>query len=85
MASFLEAVRKDTGARRYYVGGCRVTRGTFHALGTGAKSCLHTVDAGASWHHRHERYDARRVRFAVSRRARTGRQLARIRHAATLH
>ena len=31
--SFLMTTRKDTGEQRFYVGGCRVSRATFHSLG----------------------------------------------------
>lgn len=55
MTAFLETVRKSDGDRRYYVGGCRVTRGTFHSVGDGRKECLQTIDAKTHWHHRHER------------------------------
>lgn len=51
MASFLETVRKSDGARRYYVGGCRVTRSMFESVG----DCMSTRDTGTHWHHRHER------------------------------
>lgn len=55
MASFLETVRKSDNARRYYVGGCRVTRSAFIDLGTGDKSCFLTIDTGTHWRHYHER------------------------------
>lgn len=58
MTACLEAVRKSDGARRYYIGGCRVTRATFHSLGNQpltSLSCAQTIDAGAHWHHRSER------------------------------
>lgn len=55
MTAFLRTVRKSDGDQRFYVGGCRVSRGTFAALGTGPLNCLQTIDKGSHWHHRHER------------------------------
>lgn len=55
MTTFLETVRKSDGERRYYVGGCRVRRGTFETVGDGCRACLVTVDAGSHWRHYHER------------------------------
>lgn len=58
MAACLETVRKSDGQRRYYIGGCRVSRATFRSLGdqpSRALSCAQTIDAGTHWHHRHER------------------------------
>ena len=53
MASFLETVRKSDNQRRYYVGGCRVSRGAFHSLGH-SFDCFSTRDTGTHWHHRKE-------------------------------
>lgn len=55
MARFLETVRKSDGERRYYVGGCRVTRNTFNAVGDGRKHSFITIDAGTHWRQYHER------------------------------
>jgi len=53
--SCLETVRKSDGERRYYVGGCRVTRQVFNSIGDGRKDCFSTTDEGTHWLHRHER------------------------------
>lgn len=53
MASFLETVRKSDNQRRYYIGGCRVTRATFNSLGH-SFDCFSTRDTGTHWHHRKE-------------------------------
>lgn len=55
MTAFLETVRKSDDERRYYVGGCRVNRSTFHSVGDGNKDCFQTIDKGTHWHFRHER------------------------------
>jgi hypothetical protein len=55
MSGFLETVRKSDGERRYYVGGCRVTRNTFESVGDGRKDCFQTQDKGTHWRHRHVR------------------------------
>jgi hypothetical protein len=55
MTSFLETVRKADGQRRFYVGGCRVSKSTFHSVGDGNKSCFHTSETKTHWNHRHER------------------------------
>lgn len=54
MASFLISKRERDGDLRHYVGGCRVTKGSFHALGTGDKSCFHNYFTGSHWHFRFE-------------------------------
>ena len=55
MASFLISKRENDGDLRYYVGGCRVRRGTFYALDSGKpKMCFHNQFTGTHWHFRHE-------------------------------
>lgn len=53
MASFLETVRKSDNQRRYYIGGCRVSRAMFNSLGCDFDT-FHTQDKGTYWHHRKE-------------------------------
>ena len=52
MTAFLETVRKSDGERRYYVGGCRVTCGTFRTIANGRGfDTFQTIDAGTHWRH----------------------------------
>lgn len=51
----LETVRKSDNQRRFYVGGCRVTKQVFESVGDGKRDCFRTVDAGTHWKHYHER------------------------------
>lgn len=55
MSSFLETVRKSDNERRYYVGGCRVSRHIFNSVGDGNRYCFQTIDKVTHWHYRHER------------------------------
>lgn len=41
MATFLRTVSKADGSERYYIGGCRVTRGVFYSMGSD-KCCFVT-------------------------------------------
>lgn len=42
MATFCETTNKTTGEKRYYVGGCRVTRQVFDTVGDGKRDCFLT-------------------------------------------
>jgi hypothetical protein len=51
--SFLETVRKSDGQRRFYVGGCRVTRQVFNSVGDGRRDCFQTIETPTHWRHYH--------------------------------
>lgn len=52
--SFLQTVRKADGERRYYIGGCRVSRSAFNSTGTYRRDCFTTKETLTHWHYRHE-------------------------------
>lgn len=53
MSDFLETVRKADGARRYYVGGCRVTKAQYESLGDGRRDSFRTIETPTHWKHYH--------------------------------
>ena len=53
MASFIETVRKSDNQRRYYIGGCRVSRVMFNSLDCDFDT-FRTQDKGTHWHHHKE-------------------------------
>lgn len=54
MTTCLETVRKSDGERRYYIGGCRVTRAVYNSTGH-SKECFKTIATPTHWRLYHER------------------------------
>lgn len=52
-STFLMTVRKSDGARRYYVGGCRVSRAVYESVGDGRRDCFQTLETSTHWKHYH--------------------------------
>ena len=52
-SSFLETIRKSDNARRFYVGGCRVTRQMFETVGDSRRDCFQTIETPTHWRHYH--------------------------------
>lgn len=53
MSTFLETRRKSDGERRFYIGGCRVTKQVFETVGDGRRDCFLTRETPTHWRFYH--------------------------------